>query len=138
MPNLQEIVNKIFGLDPTKEYDFTVNEKQSTPPSTPVSQQVPPTVVVPPTMTAPESSTVESSQSTAPAADEKSVADIANLQARIKTLEAANLALINKLPVQKSEEKSVEELIYELYTATAKKGVNEKNGTNSTSTGTQS
>lgn len=138
MPNLQEIMNKIFGLDPTKDYDFTVNEKQSTPPSTPVSQQVPPTVVVPPTMTAPESSTVESPQSTAPAADEKSVADIANLQARIKTLEAANLALINKLPVQKSEEKSVEELIYELYTATAKKGVNEKNGTSSTSTGTQS
>lgn len=138
MPNLQEIMNKIFGLDPTKDYDFTVNEKQSTPPSTPVSQQVPPTVVVPPTMTAPESSTVESSQSTAPATDEKSVADIANLQARIKTLEAANLALINKLPVQKSEEKSVEELIYELYTATAKKGVTEKNGTSSTSTGTQS
>lgn len=136
MPNLQEIVNKIFGLDPTKDYDFTVNEKQSTTPSTPVSQQVPPTVVVPPTMTAPESSTVEKPQSTA--ADEKSVADIANLQARIKTLEAANLALINKLPVQKSEEKSVEELLYELYTSTAKKGVNEKNGTNSTSTGTQS
>lgn len=132
MPNLQEIVNKIFGLDPTKDYEFTVNEKQTTPPSTPVSQQVPPT------LTAPESSTVENPQSTTPATDEKSVADIANLQARIKTLEAANLALINKLPVQKSEEKSVEELLYELYTSTAKKGVNEKYGINSTSTGNQS
>lgn len=124
MPNLQEIVNKIFGLDPTKDYDFTVNEKQPTPPPVPVSQQTPPTVVVPPTLTAPESSTVENPQSITPTADENSVADIANLQARIKTLEAANLALINKLPVQKSEEKSVEELLYELYTSTAKKGVN--------------
>lgn len=138
MPNLQEIVNKIFGLDPTKDYDFTVNEKQPTPPPVPVSQQTPPTVVVPPTLTAPESSTVENPQSITPTADENSVADIANLQARIKTLEAANLALINKLPVQKSEEKSVEELLYELYTSTAKKGVNEKYGINSTSTGTQS
>lgn len=121
MPNLQEIVNKIFGLDPTKDYDFTVSEKQAMPPSTPASQQVPPTVVAPPTLTAPESSTVENSQSATPTTDEKSAADIANLQARIKTLEAANLALINKLPVQKSEEKSVEELLYELYTSQQRK-----------------
>lgn len=121
MPNLQEIVNKIFGLDPTKDYDFTVSEKQAMPPSTPASQQVPPTVVAPPTLTAPESSTVENPQSATPTTDEKSAADIANLQARIKTLEAANLALINKLPVQKSEEKSVEELLYELYTSQQRK-----------------
>lgn len=113
MANFQEIVNKIFGLDQTKEYEIKIEEAKKNI----VSNNVPPTVVVPP-----DNKTIETPPPTADKVElstaygstvENQANDMQAMQAEINNLKAANLALLQRMPV-KQEEKSVEEMIYEL------------------------
>lgn len=131
MANFQEIVNKIFGLDQTKEYEIKIEEAKKNI----VSNNVPPTVVVPP-----DNKTIETPPPTADKVElstaygstvENQANDMQAMQAEINNLKAANLALLQRMPVQQ-EEKSVEEMIYELCVP-QKKGVS--NGIHKTGSG---
>lgn len=129
MANFQEIVNKIFGLDQTKEYEIKIEEAKQNM----VSNNVPPTVVVPPDPNPetpppmPKDKVINQLGSTV----ENQANDMQALQAEINNLKAANLALLQRMPVQQ-EEKSVEEMIYELCVP-QKKGVS--NGIHQTGSG---
>lgn len=119
MANFQEIVNKIFGLDQTKEYEIKIEEAKQNM----VSNNVPQSVVVPPDTNPetpppmPKDKLVNQLGSTV----ENQANDMQAMQAEINNLKAANLALLQRMPVQQ-EEKSVEEMIYELCVP-QKKGV---------------
>lgn len=129
MPKLTDMFSSLLKLDPSKDYEFSVKEQNQTPPPTTVVVS-PNTPVEQPPLTSPEpnpkpDSTVENQAN-----------DIAALQQQIQTLQAANLALLNRLPVQQ-EEKSTEELIYDLCVGTKEERSNAY-GIHQTRNGTQS
>lgn len=109
MPKLTDMFSSLLKLDANKEYDFTVTEKTDPNSPPPVVPPAPPVDTPPPTPPEPQmkkNSTVE-----------QKADDIAALQAQVQSLQAANLALLNRLPVQQ-EEKSVEEMIRDLCVST--------------------
>lgn len=127
MSKITDIFSNILKLDPSKEYEFTVSEqKQETPAPVPPVPPTPPAPPVETVVTNPPAPTI----STAENQDK----NIAELQKQVQSLQAANLALLNRLPVQEKE-KSTEELIYELCVG-IKKG--ETNGINQTGSGIES
>lgn len=107
---LSEIVSKIMGLDPRKEYAFTVSEETAAPPiqqpTEPIIQEVP--IQQPPTT---PSSPVEQHNNN----------QLEAMQAEIDMLKKVNQALLARTPIEDSE-KTLENRIYELVNPTIKKG----------------
>lgn len=113
MAKLTDIFSKILNLDPNKEYTFSVDE------STAVSPEELPTM--PPVEDKPTNQpTTTPTEVVSTAENSVTSGDIASLKAQIAALQQANLALLNRIPVQE-QEKSVENMLYDLCVH-AKKG----------------
>ena len=110
MSKIGDMFSKIMNLDPNKEYDFVITDKSEPSPTPPTPPEPAP---------APEPSPTPAPKPETPPAP---AVDIASLQAQVQNLQAANLALLNRLPIQDNE-KSVEEMIFDLCVGT-KKGEN--------------
>lgn len=96
---LGDILGKLVGLDPQKDYEFSVTEQQvETPPAPPASD--------------------DSSSSRTESADSEA---IKKMQDEIENLKKINLALLQRTPVESSDI-SIEQRIMELVMPHAEKG----------------
>lgn len=100
---LSDIINKIVGLDASKDYDMTIAETQATPeePS------------VPPTTPQGTQQNEQPGQNSSAVEQTGDSAKIAQLEAEIANLKKVNQSLLSRTPVEE-ENQTVESMIFNM------------------------